>query len=201
MPLSPDSLGPKKSPMPPPKRTSWQIWKLALSKPSLEAYQDLIRDSDFSRASIWIYVASMICLVLIGFAQILLGQADNSFTDTTNSPNTVDNDFLQIICSPLLAVLVLLIWIVLVGLIHLAGSLLGGKGSYDELAFHLFYLVGLYFALPLLTYQMILAIIALNAVHKLGWMKAIFAYFIPFIAIAMCALWSMVILVAIALSS
>jgi hypothetical protein len=195
-----------------PERNWSEVWITAVTSPNLETYQDLIRDQniDLSRSVIWVYLVSIATSILAGLSQIIFGgfnqSLNASLNNTNSSASTADPagfGMIQIICSPLLALIAVAFWLLLVAIYHfVAGSLLGGTGKFDELAFALaayqaplnlamaalsfIPLVGSCLALPLLVYQMFLAVVSINAVHDFGWGKAVLTYFLPLILLVIC---------------
>ncbi len=176
----------------PPARGFIDIWKRAITRPALDNYQDLLRDRNLSlgRAMGWLFLVNIVTLWLSAMAQALL---PNLYGANVEGNLTELNLMLTLLCSPILAGLAVLFWLILTGGTHLiVRYFLGGTGEFEQLAFAyaayqapmqliagitgLIPLVNLCLAIPYLIYSVTLGVIALNAVHNVGWVNAIAGY-------------------------
>lgn len=181
--------------MPPPvlnNRGFIEIWVAALVEPTVENYRDLLQEIDTSagRSMTWIFIGSLISAI---FA---------SLTRET----TAGMEVVSIICSPFIAILATLLWALFVGLLNSIAQGLDGTGSFDHLAF---LLAACYLPLSLASsvlnlipglgqiinlfiglYLLYLGVVATNAAHDLGWLKAAIAFLgtvvVVFVALACC---------------
>ena len=176
-------------------RTWQEIWKMALTQPSMETYEDILRDRvvTVGRGATWVFIAFIISYVAGSISQLIFG---NLYTFGTESDASFTGGFgiIGIICSPVFAGIGVGFWLIFVGIIHLvARYLLGGQGDYNQIVFgiasfqapisiiaglaNFVPFVGLCVNFLLWLYSLVLAVIATNAVYQFGWLKAIIAYF------------------------
>jgi hypothetical protein len=165
-----------------------KVWSQALTKPSVETYERLIRDPNATpfKAVLWVFVAAMIgygAVVALIFGGDLLSA---SFWEVGS------------LCffPPLgLSFVSLAVFVVSVGVIHLIARALGGTGTYSQMlyAFGAFFAPLIFLAavanlvpymqwavgIAVLVFRVLLGIRAVQAVHGFeGWGKA-FASTVP----------------------
>jgi hypothetical protein len=196
---------------------SWHVvWLKALTQPSVDTYERLIRDPNASanKAYGWVFICSTIAFVI----SYLIGLAFGNPFDTT-SIGGLDSGPLfgfSIIwlacCAPLIGLLAVLGFALSAGLTQLIARILGGTGSYSELvyAYAAYYaplliitsliyaipIVNLCLSIPLGIYSLVLFVIAINAVNHLGWGKAIASVIIIPVLIAVFVACSVIVILA-----
>ena len=190
-------------------RTWLEIWRMALTSPKLETYEDILREriQTMGRSLTWMFVALTISNAANGGSQILYG--NNQFNFNNNAEPLFDTTLVGlgfIIGSPILAGIGIVLWLFFLGLNQLiARYILGGTGTFEQLAFTTtaFYApvailsglasfggpVGSCGSALLGLYVLYLALVAMNATHQFGWTKAFIAtYFVPLLLLCcMCA--------------
>lgn len=200
---------------------SWrEIWGLALTRPSLETYQDLLTDTNvsLSRAALWLYITYTINIALGALAQYIFGAT--SFTTSNAQQVEIGKEVYLIgaVCAPLWAVVGVLVWILILGVIHLVAKyMFGGTGNFDAMAFasaafqapmliaygviSIIPFVGLCLVLPMVVYSMFLGVISINAVHNIGWAQSLITYFALPIMLFGCACACIILIISLAASS
>jgi uncharacterized membrane protein len=174
---------------------SWfGAWRVALTRPSVATYTDLLLDPKVSlrRAIAWLFSASLLSyLVVVGFQAAvfpgMLAEVIREAAETAPAGVGVTPTVLLVIslaCTPFLAGFVLLTYLIGFGIIHFIASALGSQGSYTELVYtHAAYLAPLTLlttllgmipvvnclALPLGLYSIGLQLLALKAATRMGW--------------------------------
>jgi len=178
----------------PPTFSWFDAWRVALTRPSLATYTDLLLDPKVSlrRAIAWLFSASLLSyLIGVGIQAVILPgmlseviheAAETAPTGVSLTPTVVL--VLSLACTPFLAGFVLLTYLVGFGIIHFIASALGSEGSYTELVYaHAAYLapttllttllgtipVVNCLTLPLGLYAIGLQLMALKAATRMGW--------------------------------
>jgi uncharacterized membrane protein len=174
---------------------SWlDAWRVALTRPSLATYTDLLLDPKISlrRAIGWLFSSSLLsyligvgiqALVLPGvLAEVIRDAAETAPAGVGLTPTVLL--VLSLACTPFLAAFVLLTYLVGFGVMHFIASALGSEGSYTELVYaHAAYLAPMTLlttllgmipvvnclTLPLGLYAFGLQLMALKASTRLGW--------------------------------
>lgn len=198
-------------PPPPPPQQGWPIdprkpksrrfawheaWIQMLTKPSVQSYQEVLRDPEASpsRAYIWIFVLSTLSAIVSIIAQYI------NLTPTYNiSP------LLSLVCVPFVGALAILGLIIGVGIYHIVALILRGKGTFSELV----YLYGALVAPvqvismiasfipypfngcitgPLAIYSLVLTVIVIEAVHDFGWLRSTMTalWWVPLVCLCSC---------------
>jgi hypothetical protein len=167
----------------PGRSLSWsEAWLAALTRPSVEAYEELARDPNATtnRAYLWIIVSTLIGALIQGL--VFLVNRDTVFAGL---------GLTTLICVAVVGgVIGFFIWsIVTQGI----ARILDGQGMYSQLAYALaayaapLYIINSVLAyIPILNclsivtgiYAIVLNVIAVKAVHQFSWGRAIAASFI-----------------------
>lgn len=160
-----------------PLSTWLEVWILALTQPSVPAYERIINDpaATSARAYTWILVTALIGYGISAFFQ-LAGDSE------------VAQGGLLVCGAPVAAVLSVGGFIIAAGLINIVARALGGSGTYPQLACAMaayvaplslissvispLRVLGL-LIVPLGLYGMALNVIAVKATHRFGWGEAI----------------------------
>jgi hypothetical protein len=220
-PNEPATPPPPASPVPPPMEApqpnrvpmTWmELWASALTSPKESTYEDIMADpkaktSPYIWLAISFLVATLISLVMrmiFGAAEIQMfrgwfeqfvgnaGPLNNPGLDNA-SPIFGSSILATICCLPVGVIIELIIYIIDVAFITLFAKIVGGKGSFSELAFAfsaftvpatIFSTIiasvpfvnclGIFIAI----YILVLRCFAVKVVHKLSWGRTIVATFV-----------------------
>jgi hypothetical protein len=200
-------------------RSFIEIWLIALFRPRLESYQGLLqeRHKSLNRTLNWIYLAAVLALIIRGFGIVIyasleqsLQQANTATRGLETEANTGGGGYVLMCASPILALFLLLIWVILIFSWHfIAKFIMKSQAKYEDLAFlvsasqapllivatvaSLIPLVNLCAYPFFLSYQSFIAVIAIKAVYNIGWGEALATHLIAifgltFIWFPLCAL-------------
>ena len=198
------------------KSLSWnQVWIQATTRPSLETYQRLLADPGASanKAYLWIFASSVVGYILYFLLTLVFPNplafgdyADVSFTGLFGSAIIY-----MICCLPFAAAIAVIGVMISSALTQLVARLLGGEGTYVQLVY-LFgaiiaplslvtYLLSAIpfvncFSVLLSIYSVALLVMAVNAVNRFGYGKAIVAYFLIPVIVAIIGVCLMVLMFA-----
>jgi hypothetical protein len=162
-------------------------------------------------AFLWIFLGSLVSSLLALPAQgVMMRQImQNSGLGEQGFPNATGGGLIGVICgAPIAAVISVVLFAVVVGIVQLLAKMFGGRGTFDQLAYAIaaivtpFYLVsgllGLLSAVPyagacfgilgfgLALYVLVLEVMAVKGVNQFGWGQAIGSLLLPVLAIACC---------------
>lgn len=190
----------------------WQeAWWLAISKPDDYNYWQLAADpqATLSRGIIWLGIALFFSLILNAISQFLWYVAvglDPLFPQTTPGTTTTTfgggEIFLTLLCSPFIVGFGLVIYLIYVGVIHLAASLFGGKGSYEKM-FYMFSIIvapltiingflgfipifGSLVGFVVILYGLVIMGIAAKIIYQMDMMRGCLAVGAPFLIVFGC---------------
>lgn len=189
----------------------------ALFKPSEATYQRIANDpnASFWRASLWIFLGALIGSILAAPLSLLfdttqLDQFRQAFGETGNALTGAAG--LLLCCVPFLALLSVIGAIIASGVYQLVARLLGGAGDFNGLynAYAAFAaplivlsyplgaipLVGVCLSGLLGLYHLVLTVIAIQAVNRFGYGKAILTVLIPILVITGCCCLFYVLVIA-----
>ncbi len=186
------------------KSLSWsEVWISALTKPSVETYEGLVRDPGASanKAYLWVFICALIGYALSSLISLAIG----ALFETSSIPGfetsaLFGSSLIALVCCvPIFAILAVVGLIINSGLTQLIARALGGTGTYSELVYaNAAYtaplslvssivgaipFVNLCLGIPLAVYYIVLAVIATNAVNRFGWGKAVVSALIVPVAI------------------
>ena len=176
------------------KSLSWsEVWISALTKPSVETYDRLVRDPNASanKAYLWVFICALIGYALSSLISLAIG----ALFETSSIPGFETSALFGssivalVCCVPIFAILAVVGLIINSGLTQLIARALGGTGTYSELVYaNAAYVaplslvssilgaipfVNLCLGIPLAIYYIVLNVIAINAVNRFGWGKAV----------------------------
>ncbi len=161
-----------------------EIWKMALTRPTVETFTALAHAQSVSsnRAHQWVLISAVVGSILAGavstFFSILLGG------QTSTGPSQLD----LLLLAPFIGLVALVLFMISVGIGLLCAHALGGKGIYPRLAYAMATFVSpllvigsILSAIPLLNvtnglivlYGAWLSIVAVRAITHLTWPKAL----------------------------
>ena len=206
---------PTNAPMlPPPSGVSewFSVWRDALTRPSELTFARIGQspNAKSTTAFLWIFLGSLVSSLLALPAQGVMMRRimQNSGLEEQGFP-AAGGGLMSVICgAPLAAVISVVIFAIVVGVVQLLAKMFGGRGTFDQLAYAIasivtpFYLVsgvlGLLSAIPyagacfgilafgLALYVLVLEIMAVKGVNQFGWGQAIGSMLLPVFAIACC---------------
>lgn len=186
----------------------WQAWKLALTRPTLQTFETLLKDPNatLNRANSWLALAGAISSVSPIIAGVLL---------TAGRSEEIVAAIISASCSAPFGIIAYMI-IVLFGMVivHIAARALGGDSSFDKVAYALTLSVapltvvvsvlslllaaimsatltlatflGLIATVFAFLYQAVLAVFAVQAVYRIGWGESTVAALAPALVIYAC---------------
>jgi hypothetical protein len=178
-----------------PLTFSWfQVWRSALTRPSVATYADLLLDPKVSlrRAAAWLYLSALLSyLAGVGIqaavfpsalAQVIRDAGQTAPQGLQMAPTVLL--VLSLACTPFLAALFLVLYLVGFGILHFIASSLGSQGSFTDLVYAhaafqapltlLTTLIGMIplvncLTLPMALYSFGLQLLALKAATRMSW--------------------------------
>jgi len=198
------------------EQLSWsEVWISAITRPSTETFERLLQDpqATANRAYRWIFISSLIgyaIAALISFVITSLGISSFGTLDFVGIFGA--SIFFLLCCGPVAAAIAVLGLAISAGITQwIARTFFGGIGSYSELVYTfaaflspLGLISSLLSPIPFINfltifisiYGLVLGVIAVNAVNKFGWARALVSYLIiPFILLLVVPVCIIVVLV------
>jgi hypothetical protein len=201
--------------LPPPSGVSeWvSVWRDALTKPSDQTYARIARspNAKSTTAFLWIFLGSLVNFFLASLVQgaVMRQMMQNSDLGIEGIPAGAGGGLMAAICgAPIGAVISVVMFAIVVGIVQLIAKMFGGLGTFDQLAYSIaaivtpFYLVStvltLLAAIPSVgwcfgilgllagLYILALEVMAVKGVNQFGWGQAIASLLLPVVAIACC---------------
>jgi hypothetical protein len=174
----------------------------AITKPSVETFEDIVADpnASASKAYTWVLITSFLSYVItLGISFMLDAFLGTTGIEQFGFVESITSSILLVLCcAPILSLVAVLALILNAGISQFVAGLLGGTGTYNELA----YAFGAYQApLTLITsaisvipylnclgiifglYAIVLNITAIKAVNKFDWARAIMSSVVVLIGI------------------
>ncbi len=170
---------------------SWnETWISALTQPSEATYQAIAGDvnATMNRAYAWVAASSVVSYLLLIIVQICVITATSSGR-SSNIGTVLGATFASALCGiPFALVGSIVGFAIITGLSHLIAKALGGTGNYNQLSFAvaaysapLGIITSVISIIPIVSclsivigvYGIVLNVIAIKAVHRFGWDKAI----------------------------
>jgi hypothetical protein len=208
---------PTNAPMltPPSGVSEWvSVWRDALTRPSDQTYARIAQspNAKTTTALLWVFIGSLVSSLLALPAQgaLLRQMMQNMGLEEQGFP-AAGGGLMTVICgAPIGAVISVVIFAVIVGIVQLLARMFGGRGTFDQLAYAIaaivtpFYLVSgvlsLLSAIPIpfvgacfgllgfaaAIYVLVLEVMAVKGVNQFGWGPAIGSLLLPVFAIACC---------------
>lgn len=188
------SMDPAQSPvaMPATQQSFSDVWLKALTQPSVATYENFLSRPGvgLGRAFIWVFVGSFVGSMIAFLGLYLSGRFSNLGLDQASgiAPGVSFLLILFVCGVPISAAFGIIGLVVVAGVGQLAARLLGGKGSFTELAYALSaYLAPMSIVTALLgiipfigclniflaIYGMFLNVVAVKAVHRFDWGRAV----------------------------
>jgi hypothetical protein len=206
---------PTNAPMlPPPSGVSeWiSVWRDAITRPSEQTFARISQspNAKSTTAFLWIFLGSLVSSLLVLPVQgVLMRQMmQNSGLEEQVVP-ALGSSLMTVICgAPVGAVIAVVLFAIVVGVVQLLAKMFGGRGTFDQLAYAIaaivtpFYLIsgvlGLLSAIPFAgfcfgllgfaaaLYVLVLEVMAVKGVNQFGWGQAIGSLLLPVFAVICC---------------
>lgn len=208
---------PTNAPMLPPRSgvSEWiSVWRDALTRPSEQTFARISQspNAKSTTAFLWIFLGSLVSSLLALPAQgAMMRQMMQSMGLEGQGFPTAGGGLMSVICgAPIGAVVSVVVFAIVVGVVQLLAKMFGGRGTFDQLSYAIasivtpFYLIsgllGLLSAIPIpfvgfcfgllgfaaALYVLVLEVMAVKGVNQFGWGQAIGSMLLPVIAIACC---------------
>ena len=206
---------PTNAPMlPPPSGVSeWvSVWRDAITRPSEQTFARIGQspNAKSTTAFLWIFLGSLVSSLLAIPAQgaLMRQMMQNAGLEEQVVPS-LGSGLMTVICgAPIGAVIAVVMFAIVVGIVQLLAKMFGGRGTFDQLAYAIaailtpFYLVSgvlsLLSAIPYAgfcfgllgfaaaLYVLVLEVMAVKGVNQFGWGPAIGSLLLPVVAVACC---------------
>jgi hypothetical protein len=174
-----------------------EVWLRALTKPSVATFEEIVADphASTSRAYKWVFLMSLVSQAITLLGGWLTGR---SLYDSLDAWEGANATLWTIICSPVSAGIAVLAFMISAGILQWVAGLLGGSGRFD----HLVIAIAAYQAplaavsallsvimawlppaaclgAPLSIYLAVLHVMAIKAVNRFSWERAVTAVLAP----------------------
>ncbi|HET7011833.1 MAG TPA: Yip1 family protein [Anaerolineales bacterium] len=179
------SIAPVLSPQP-----WYQVWMDAITKPNVEAYEALVSRPGVSmgRAILWVFASSLLGSA-IALVMMFVFRGFDPLSSQTAPSGDPGSYLVSLAClAPVAAVVSVLGLMLIAGISHMVARALGGSGTYPQLV----YATAAYsspitlvssvissfpvvscLGLPIALYAIFLNILAVKAVHRISWGRAV----------------------------
>jgi len=196
-----DELAMPEAPIQPPSLPFYEVWNIALRRPTLESYERLLQDPNatLGRAVVWLLVVGAISGLLSAASQFVWMQlmGSSAFSQFAGAAQALPQQLAPaglgmaaaLVCAiPISAIAVVLGQMLYFGLVHFTASAFGGQGTFSQMMYantayyapitlisSLLSLIpcAACLAVPLGIYAIALQFLAVRAATKLGWGGAI----------------------------
>jgi hypothetical protein len=201
--------------LPPPSGVSeWvSVWRDALTRPSEQTFARIARspNAKSTTALLWIFLGSLVSFFLASLVQgaMMRQMLQNSDLGIEGFPVGTGGGLVAAICgAPIGAVISVVMFAIVVGIVQLIAKMFGGVGTFDQLAYSIAAIVTPFYAvsagLTLLSaipavgwcfgilgffaglYVLALEVMAVKGVNQFGWGQAIASLLLPVFAVACC---------------
>jgi hypothetical protein len=191
------------------------VWMDAVTKPSEQTFSRIARspNAKTTTALLWIFLGSLLSSFVGYLVQgaLMSQMLRNSDLGLEGFPTGAGGGFVAAICgAPIGAVISVVFFVVIVGIVQLVAKMFGGTATFDQMAYAMaavltpFYLVSslvtLLTAIPLVgacfgivslllaLYALVLQVMAIKGANQFGWGQAIGSCSVPFLLILCCSL-------------
>jgi hypothetical protein len=200
--------------LPPPSGVSewFSVWRDAITKPSEQTFSRiaLSPNAKLTTAFLWIFLGSLVSSFFASLVQIPLMNRMMQNTDfgAQGFPQGAGGVLTAICGAPIAALISVVLFALITGIVQLIAKMFGGRGTFDQLAYALaailtpFYLVSslvtLLGAIPFVgacfgiigliagIYALVLEVMAVKGVNQFGWGPAIASLLLPVFAFVCC---------------
>ena len=200
--------------LPPPSGVSewFSVWRDALTRPSDQTFARIAQspNAKLTTALIWVFIGSLVNFFLASLVQgaVMRQMIQNSDLGLEGFPAAGGGLITAICGAPIGAVISVVLFVIVIGIVQLLAKMFGGRGTFDQLAYAIAAIVTpFYFVSGLLTllsaipfagfcfgivgllaalYVLVLEVMAVKGVNQFGWGQAIGSLLLPVVAIACC---------------
>ncbi len=202
--------------LPPPSGVAewFSIWRDAVTKPSEQTFSRiaLSPNAKITTALLWVFLGSLVNIFvasLVPNPTMRQLMQNSNFGGGQGFPVAAGGGLVSAICgAPIGAIITIVVFAIVVGVLQLIARMFGGRGTFDQLAYAMaailapFYLVstvltllaaipfvGLCFgivSLVVLIYVIVLQVMAVKGVNQFGWGQAVGSCAIPFLGLLCC---------------
>lgn len=200
--------------LPPPSGVSewFSVWRDAITKPSEQTFSRiaLSPNAKLTTAFLWIFLGSLVSSFFASLVQIPLMNRMMQNTDfgAQGFPQGAGGVLTAICGAPIAALISVVLFALITGIVQLIAKMFGGRGTFDQLAYALaailtpFYLISsvitLLGAIPYVgacfgiiglvagIYALVLEVMAVKGVNQFGWGQAIASLLLPVFAFVCC---------------
>jgi hypothetical protein len=206
---------PTNAPMlpPPSGAAEWvSVWRDALTRPSEQTFARiaLSPNAKLTTALLWVFLGSLVNFLLASLVQgrLMSQMMQNSDFGGQAFPAAGGGLMTSICGAPIAAIISVVLFAAVTGVVQLLAKMFGGRGTYDQLAYAIAAIVTpFYFVSGLLTllsaipfagwcfgiigllaaiYVLVLEVMAVKGVNQFGWGQAIGSLLLPVVALACC---------------
>jgi hypothetical protein len=201
--------------LPPPSGVSeWvTVWRDALTKPSDQTFARMAQspNAKLTTALLWVFLGSLVNALFGSLVQgpIVRQIMQNAGLSGSELPRMAGRGLIAVICgAPIGAVISVVLFAAVVGVVQLIAKMFGGRGTFEQLAYAIaaivvpFTLINslltLLAAIPyvvycaglvgflLLIYVVVLEVMAVKGVNQFGWGQAAASLLLPFLVLCCC---------------
>ncbi len=202
--------------LPPPSGVSewFSVWRDAITKPSDQTYARIAAspNAKTTTALLWVFIGSLVSFFV---TSLVPNQALRQLMQNANLgngqgfPTAAGGGLISAICgAPIGAIISVVVFAIIVGILQLIAKMFGGRGTFDQLAYAMAAiqtpvyfigaLLGLLAAIPfvglcfslvslvLAIYVIVLQVMAVKGVNQFGWGPALGSCAIPFVVLFCC---------------
>lgn len=203
------------SPMPGGSTPVYQVWMDALTKPNEQTYAMMAAspNAKSTTAFLWVFIGSLVSFFFASLVQgAMMRQLIQQYGGSDQfqfGAGGIGNRLITIVCgAPIAAVISVIFFAALVGIVQFLARMFGGKGTFDQLAYTFAAIttpfafvsgvltllsaipyVGLCFGIVSLIaglYVIVLQVMAVKGVNQFGWGEAAGSLLLPFIVLCCC---------------
>lgn len=201
--------------LPPPSGVAeWvAVWRDAITKPSDQTFARIVQspNAKLTTALLWVFLGSLVNALFGSLVQgpIVRQIMQNSGLSGSELPGMAGRGLIAVLCgAPIGAVISVVLFVVVVGIVQLIAKMFGGRGTFEQLAYAIaaivvpFTLINSLFtllaAIPyvvycagivsflLLIYVVVLEVMAVKGVNQFGWGPAAASLLLPFLVLCCC---------------
>jgi hypothetical protein len=201
--------------LPPPSGfAEWMsVWREALTKPNEQTFARIAQspNAKLTTALLWVFLGSLVNALFGALVRgpIVRQMMQNAGFVGDEFQSMAGGGLLAAICgAPVGAVISVVLFVAVVGVVQLIAKMFGGRGTFDQLTYaiaaivtpvslinslltllaaipYVVYCVGL-LGLLLLIYAVVLEVMAVKGVNQFGWGQAAASLLLPFLTLCCC---------------
>jgi hypothetical protein len=200
------------SPMPGAPTPVYQVWLNALTKPNEQTFAEMAAspNAKSTTALLWVFIGSLVNFFFASLVQgAVMRQMMQQYGGDGQFQFGTGNRLISVVCgAPIAAVISVVIFAVVVGIVQFIARAFGGTGTFDQMAYtsaaiwtpftlissvltllSAIPFVGLCFglvSLVALLYVLFLAVTAVKGVNQVGWGQAAGSCLLPVVGLCCC---------------